>query len=83
MSERNRAIARRYFEELLAGDVVLADEIIAEHIDFYGPDYWGEPIHGREGFKGFVAYLRAAFLICVSSCTRKSPTSRGWQRASP
>ncbi len=61
MSERTRVIARRYFEELLAGDVALADEIIAENIDFYGPDYWGEPIHGREGFKGFVAYLRAAF----------------------
>jgi steroid delta-isomerase-like uncharacterized protein len=61
MSERNTAIARRYFEELLAGDVALADEIIAENIDFYGPDYWGEPIHGRDGFKGFVAYLRAAF----------------------
>jgi steroid delta-isomerase-like uncharacterized protein len=61
MSERNRTIARRYFEELLAGDMALADEIIAEDIDFYGPDYWGEAIHGREGFKGFVAYLRAAF----------------------
>jgi steroid delta-isomerase-like uncharacterized protein len=61
MSARNGAIARRYFEELLGGDVALADEIIAENIDFYGPDYWGEPIHGREGFKGFVAYLRAAF----------------------
>jgi steroid delta-isomerase-like uncharacterized protein len=61
MSERNRAIACRYFEELLAGDVALADEIIAANIDFYGPDYWGQPIHGREGFKGFVAYLRTAF----------------------
>jgi steroid delta-isomerase-like uncharacterized protein len=61
MSARNGAIARRYFEELLAGDIALADEIIAENIDFYGPDYWGQPIHGREGFKGFVAYLRTAF----------------------
>jgi steroid delta-isomerase-like uncharacterized protein len=58
---RNGVIARRYFAELLAGDVALADEIIAENIDFYGPDSWGQPIHGREGFKGFVAYLRAAF----------------------
>jgi steroid delta-isomerase-like uncharacterized protein len=61
MSERNRRVARRYFEELLAGDIDLADEIVAEDVAFYGPDYWGEAIHGRDGFKGFVAYLRSAF----------------------
>ena len=61
MSERNRRIARRYFEELLGGNVALADEIVAEDVAFYGPDYWGEAIHGRDGFKGFVTYLRSAF----------------------
>ena len=61
MSPQGKALARRYFEELLAGDLALADEIIAAGVDFYGPDYWGEAIHGREAFMGFVAYLRAAF----------------------
>jgi steroid delta-isomerase-like uncharacterized protein len=61
MSPQGKALARRYFEELLAGDLALADQIIAADVDFYGPDYWGEAIHGREAFKGFVAYLRAAF----------------------
>jgi steroid delta-isomerase-like uncharacterized protein len=61
VSEQNSAIARRYFTELLAGNVALADEIIAADVDFYGPDYWGEAIHGRGAFKGFVTYLRAAF----------------------
>ena len=57
----NKAIARRYFEEVLAGDLAVADEIVAEDVAFHGPNYWGEVIQGREGFKGFVAYLRTAF----------------------
>jgi steroid delta-isomerase-like uncharacterized protein len=61
MEEQNRAIVRRYFKEILGGNVALADELVAEDIDFYGPDYWGEAIHGREAFKGFVTYLRVAF----------------------
>jgi steroid delta-isomerase-like uncharacterized protein len=63
MSQRdwNAAIARRYFEELLAGDVDLANEIVAEDVAFHGPNYWGEVIQGREGFKGFIRYLRTAF----------------------
>ena len=61
MSEQNKAIARRYFEEVLHGRVEVADEIVADDSAFIGPDYWGEVIHGREGFKGFVRYLRSAF----------------------
>lgn len=61
MSDRNKAIARRYFEEVLAGNLAVADEIVAADVAFYGPNYWGEAIRGREAFKGFVRYLRTAF----------------------
>jgi steroid delta-isomerase-like uncharacterized protein len=61
MSEQNKAIVRRYFEDILGGKIALADTLVAEEIDFYGPDYWGEAIHGRDAFKSFVGYLRAAF----------------------
>jgi steroid delta-isomerase-like uncharacterized protein len=61
MSEVNRVIARRYFQEVLGGDLDVADEIVAEDVAFIGPNYWGEVVQGREGFKGFVRYLRSAF----------------------
>ena len=59
--EENAAIARRYFEGLLNGDLGLVDDLVAEDVRFYGPSYWGEPIVGRDGFRGFVSYLRSAF----------------------
>lgn len=55
------SITQRYFEELLAGKIDVADEIIAEDLRFYGPNYWGEVMQGRDAFKGFVRYLRSAF----------------------
>ena len=61
MSDGNAIIARRYFEEVLGGRSGVADEIIAEDIAFYGPNYWGQPIRGLNEFKGFVSYLRSAF----------------------
>jgi steroid delta-isomerase-like uncharacterized protein len=61
MSEQNKAIARRYFAEILHGQIDVADEIVADDVAFIGPNYWGETIHGREAFKGFVRYLRSAF----------------------
>lgn len=60
-SEENATIARRYFEEVLAGDMTVADEVLADDLAFYGPNYWGEAMRGREQFKQFVAYLRTAF----------------------
>ncbi len=61
MLETNITLAHRYFTEVLAGQVDVADEIIAEGVSFIGPAYWGEIIQGREGFKGFIRYLRTAF----------------------
>jgi steroid delta-isomerase-like uncharacterized protein len=61
MPDGNAIIARRYFEDVLGGRLDVADEIIAEDIAFYGPNYWGQPIRGLDAFKGFVSYLRSAF----------------------
>jgi steroid delta-isomerase-like uncharacterized protein len=61
MREENATLAHRYFTEVLAGQVDAADEIVAEDVAFIGPAYWGEIIQGREGFKGFIRYLRTAF----------------------
>lgn len=61
MLQSNATPAHRYFTEVLAGQVDVADEIIAEGVAFIGPAYWGEIIQGREGFKGFIRYLRTAF----------------------
>lgn len=56
-----KALVRRYFSEVLAGDEAAADELLAADVAFYGPSYWGEVLQGRDGFKGFVRYLRSAF----------------------
>jgi steroid delta-isomerase-like uncharacterized protein len=61
MHEQTAALARRYFAGVLNGDLAQIDDLIAADVRFYGPSYWGEPIVGRDGFRGFVAYLRAAF----------------------
>ena len=57
--EANKAIARRYFEELLnKGNLAVADEIFATNIIFHSPL---QTIHGVENAKSFVAGFRAAF----------------------
>jgi steroid delta-isomerase-like uncharacterized protein len=61
MFQGNAALAHRYFTEVLGGQVDVADEIVAEDVSFIGPSYWGEILQGREGFKGFIRYLRSAF----------------------
>jgi predicted ester cyclase len=60
MSTINKTILRRFFEELFSrGDLSVADEIVALDYVNHNP-VPGEP-PGREGLKGFVVYLRAAF----------------------
>lgn len=61
MSEQNKAIVRRSFEELFTkGDLRVADEVFA-------PDYVGhdpalpQEMHGPEEFKQFVRMYRTAF----------------------
>jgi steroid delta-isomerase-like uncharacterized protein len=60
MSETNREVARRIYEEILGeGNVELADELIAE--DVVEPNRPPGLPDGREGFKQWVSMMRAIF----------------------
>ena len=56
----NKAVLRRFFEEIFnKGHLSVADEIVAIDYVNHTPAPGEQP--GREGLKGFVTYLRAAF----------------------
>jgi predicted ester cyclase len=58
--EEKKAIARRLYEEVISrGDLAAADELVAPAFVEHNPLPGIPP--GREGFKRFVAMLRAAF----------------------
>ncbi len=58
--EENKALVRRYYDELWnAWSVGVADEIIAADMAFRGS--LGVMTKGREGFKQYVATVRTAF----------------------
>ena len=61
--EENKAVVRRFFEELLSTDnVALADEILSPGFRFY---FAGSPDPmDLESYKGFLAARRAAFPDC-------------------
>lgn len=59
MSQQNKALARRIFEEMESkGNLAVADETFAS--DFVNHTPFGEH-HGPEGAKQFVTMLRSAF----------------------
>lgn len=59
--EENKVIVRRFFEELLsAGNLAVADELLAPTYVNYFPGL-PEPVRGPEAFKHLVATYRAAF----------------------
>ena len=59
MSEQNKKLARKVFEEVQSkGNMALVDELVTE--DYVGHTPFGD-IHGPEGAKGFDAMLRSAF----------------------
>jgi steroid delta-isomerase-like uncharacterized protein len=58
--EENKALVRRYYEELWnRWDLSLADELLAEGLAFRGS--LGVEVRGREGFKDYVCAVRRAF----------------------
>lgn len=60
MSEANKTILRRFFEEMFnTGDLSVADEIVAVNYVNHNPAPGEMP--GREGVKAFVTHLRTAF----------------------
>lgn len=59
VSEQNKALTRRVFEEVYnQGKLTTADELAAGDLLIHLPS---QAIHGREGIKQYVAMLRAGF----------------------
>jgi steroid delta-isomerase-like uncharacterized protein len=59
MSQQNKALARRIFDEMESkGNLAVADEIFASDFAMHSP--FGES-HGPDGAKQFVQMLRSAF----------------------
>lgn len=59
MSAANKAILRRFFEEVYnQGNLAVADDLVAADYVSHNPAPGEAP--GREGLKAFVAYLRRA-----------------------
>ncbi len=60
MSEQNKALVRRYYDQLWnKWDLGVADEIIASDIAFRGS--LAMTVEGRDGFRRYVNIVRAAF----------------------
>jgi predicted ester cyclase len=61
MSEENKVVVRRYFEEILdGGNLGLVDEIFDPQYVLHDPNA-PEPVRGLEGSKHFVGMFRSAF----------------------
>jgi len=61
MSEANKALVRRWFDEVwIQGRVETIDELFAANGVGYGLGDTDAPLHGPAGFKPFVANLRGA-----------------------
>ena len=59
MSQQNKALARRFFEEVQSkGNTAIVDEIVAGDFVGYTPP---QDVHGPEGAKQFNMMLRGAF----------------------
>ena len=62
MSEENKALVRRYFEEIWdKGNLDLAEELFATNFVRYGPTATEGVVRGLEGFKRLVSMYRNAF----------------------
>src|ERR687883_641116 len=61
MSEENKALVRRWFDEVLTrADLQQVDELFAPNYILHGPSI-SQEVHGREGIRQYVATYRAAF----------------------
>ena len=62
MSEENKALVRRYFEEIWdKGNLDLIDELFTTNFVRHGPTGTEGVVRGLEGFKGLVSMYRTAF----------------------
>jgi steroid delta-isomerase-like uncharacterized protein len=62
MSDQNKAIARRYVEEIWnQGNLALIDELVAPNATFHDPSVPGGKFTGPAGMRQFVQIYRGAF----------------------
>jgi steroid delta-isomerase-like uncharacterized protein len=62
MSKENKALVRRYFEEIWdKGDLDLIDELFSTDFVRHGPSGTEGEVHGLEEFKALVSMYRSAF----------------------
>ena len=62
MSEENKALVRRYFEEVWdKGNLDVAEELLTTNFVRYGPTGTEGVVRGLEGFKHLVSMYRSAF----------------------
>jgi steroid delta-isomerase-like uncharacterized protein len=62
MSEENKALVRRYFEEIWdEGNLELIDELFTTNFVRHGPTATEGEVRGLEDFKGLVSMYRSAF----------------------
>ena len=66
-----QTLVHRYFTEFLAGQVHVADEILAPDVVVYPPAYFVEPFTSRDAMKGFIAMVGAAFPDIRFTVTRE------------
>ena len=80
MSEKNKMIARRAFEEVMSrGGLALAEELYTG--DYIGHSSSGE-VNRPEGAKQFVSMMRGAFPdLKVAVLRTRLPKGTGWQPA--
>jgi steroid delta-isomerase-like uncharacterized protein len=61
MSEENKALVRRYFEEIWdKGNLDLIDELLTTDFVRHGPTATEGEVRGQEGFEGLVSMYRSA-----------------------
>src|SRR3981081_1055202 len=62
MSDQNKALARRSFEEVWNhGNLAIIKELVAPNATFHDPSVPGGKFTGPEGFRQFVQIYRGAF----------------------
>jgi steroid delta-isomerase-like uncharacterized protein len=61
IQRQRKVLVQRYTNELMSqGRLEIADQILADDVQFFGPGSGG-PVRGREPFKEFIILLRTAF----------------------
>ena len=79
MSEENKALVRRYFEEIWdKGNLDLIDELLTTDFVRHGPTATEGEVRGQEGFEGLVSMYRSALPDLRVSIEDQMPRVRWW-----